>query len=259
MLKNLPVIFTICSLFIFGCKSKSENKTTGAADPFYGNWISINYRDSLNIYGSPGKIKNVDLDELIINYTADSLCLNVEGVETHVFKIIGKSATTFRINKFNQDEFTEFAISSDGKELSYLYKKYNQKFRFFKAEPKYAVKITNGWRTAAQLYFNELTFAANYLLLNGDGKPASKVAFTSYGKIEGLQGYTEFSVCYQGDCRSMTDGDLITLSDGASSDNYIYEWNKGVLIFYSISNTALRDEMPHYEKATEIFRFKKKM
>jgi hypothetical protein len=187
------------------------------------------------------------------------MCLNVEGVEMPVFKIAGKKENSFSIKKFNGDDFTEFTLSDDGKELSYIYKKFNRKTRFFKAEPKYAVKVINGWPTAARLYFNERILAANYYLLNAEGKPAGKIAFTSYGKIEGLPSYTEYSLCYQGDCRSMTDGDLITLSDGKTSDNFIYEWNNGTLVFYSATNVAGHNEMPHYIKGAAIFSFLKRM
>jgi hypothetical protein len=258
-MKKINLMFIIFSLIALCCNNKNKNAEHSASPLFAGNWLSLNYRDSLIFYGTPGKVKNIDLEEIIINYTADSLCLNVEGVETPVFKIVDKKQNSFHVNKFNQDDFSEFIISENGKELSYQYKKYNQKFRFFKAEPKYAVKVMNGWATAAQLYFNEHTLAANYYKLNSYDKPVANVAFTSYGRIEGLQAYSEFSVCYQGDCRSMTDGDLITLSDGKTSDNFIYEWNHDTLVFYSVSNIALRDEMPHYVKATEIFKFRKRM
>ncbi|MEP7168950.1 MAG: hypothetical protein ABI855_06220 [Bacteroidota bacterium] len=66
----------------------------------------------------------------------------------------------------------------------------------------------------------------------------------------------DFSLCYQGDCRGMTDGDLITLTDGKTTDQYIYEWNNGSLVFYSITNTARSDEMPHYVKEWKFLRLR---
>jgi hypothetical protein len=256
-MRNISLLF-IAILSIFSCTTKSGTDEKSVS-PFSGNWLSLTYQDSLNKYGTPAKARNAELLELIINFSADSMCLNVEGVETPVFKIDDKKEKSFCVKKFNQDEYTEFIISGNGKELSYEYKKYNQKIHFFKAEQKYAVKIINGWSSAAQLYFNERTIAANFYRLDKDGNRMAEVAFTSYGKVVGLQGYSDFSVCYQGDCRSMCDEDLITLSDGASSDNFIYEWGNGMLIFYSVSNIASRDEKPQYVKAEEIFRFTKRM
>lgn|GEM_PF-6191139 len=259
-MRNISLLLIAISSAILSCTTKSGNGSgEKITSTFTGNWLSLTYQDSLDRYGTPAKVKNAELQEIIINFSADSMCLNVEGVETPVFKIDDKQEKSFRVKKFNQDDYTEFILSKNGKELSYEYKKYNQKIRFFKAEQKYAVKIINGWSSAAQLYFNERTIAANFYRLDKEGKRLAEVAFTSYGKVVGLQGYSDFSVCYQGDCRSMSNENLITLSDGASSDNFIYEWGNGMLIFYSVTNIASRDEKPQYVKAEEIFRFTKRM
>jgi hypothetical protein len=262
MMKNSAVIFHLVLLLIVSCKSKKEANTSDRQITdvrFQGNWISLTYQDSLDKYGTPAKVKNAGLEEIIINHSADSMCLNLEGVETPVFKIIDKKEKSFRVNKFNQDEFTEFILSDNGKELSYHYKKFDQNIIFFKAEPKYAVKIINGWATAAQLYFNERVLAANYFLLKSGSAQNAEVAFTSYGKIIGLQAYTDYSICYQGDCRSMSDEDLITLGDGNTSDNFIYEWKKDTLRFYTVTNVSRLDEKPQYIRSMEIFKFVKRI
>ena len=260
-MRNMPLLFIAILSTALSCNTKSEsgNGEKYGSSPFAGNWISKTYLDSLDRYGTPGKVKNADLQELIINFSVDSMCLNLEGVEAPVFKIDDKKETSFRVKKFNQDDFTEFTLSADGKKLSYEYKKFNQKILFFKAEQKYAVKNINGWMTAAELYFNEHVFAANYYLLNSEGRQGAEVDFTSYGKVSGLAGYTDFSICYQGDCRSMTDGDLVTLGDGKASDNFIYEWKNDTLAFYSASNIARHDEKPQYVKGMEIFKLMKRM
>ena len=252
------------SLVILCCNSNPKNSpgnTTEdqkAASNFSGNWISRNYIDSVYKYGSPKKAKEPPL-EIVVSFAADSLCLfNFNGVNK-VSLITDLTDTSFRIQHFNEDEFTDFYLSPNKKSFWYQTNRNGNRFVFQKIDLKYAVKLIDGWKSSFELYFNEMTIAANYFLLNASGKPGSEVAFTSYGEVKGLAGFKNYSICYGGDCLQKSGGDIIELTDGKTTDEYIWQWEDGTLSFYSITNIGKSNEPPVYIKGTAIFRFIKNM
>ncbi|MFI5219833.1 MAG: hypothetical protein ACHQNT_10125 [Bacteroidia bacterium] len=237
--------------------SDSKDTTQKVVSVFSGNWISRNYIDSLYKYGSPKKANESPL-EMVISFAADSLCLfNFDG-ENKVFLITDVTDTSFSVQNFNEEEITEFYLSANKRELSYAGSN-NKRFAFQKIEPKYAVKSIDGWKSAFEIYFNEMTIAANYFLLNTENKPGSEVAFTSYGQVIGLAKYKSYKICYGGDCLKKSGDDIIELSDAETTDEYICQWEDGTLLFYSITNISKTNEPPVYIKGPAIFRFKKNM
>src|SRR5207249_4868682 len=126
-------------------------------------------------------------------------------------------------------------------------------------ESKYAVKMVNGWQSATELFLNEQVMASKYFLINSENKQGAEVAFTSYGKISGLPGYTDYSICYGGNCRNMCADDFIILSEKDTSENFIWDWKNDTLIFYSATNISKKTGQPYYVKGMDIFKFKKKL
>lgn len=233
--------------------SKSEEQKT--TSKFYGNWISKAYLDSLDRFGMPSKVKHVGPLEISVNSTGDSLCLFNFNGSTTIYPVKQVTDTSFRIEKFNEDMLTDFYLNTGSTGIFYTSKNSNQKVPFFKAESKYAVKVIDGWKSAFELFLNERMIADNYFLLNSENKASSRVVFTSYGSIEGLPGYKKFNICFAGDCRKHSTYDLIELSDGTYSENFIWQWRNDTLVFYSVNNIAVASEVLHYEIGTDIFRF----
>ena len=111
-MRNTSLLFIAILSTALSCNTQGESGRgdKSVKSTFSGNWISLTYRDSLDKYGTPGRVKNADLEEIIINFSVDSMCLNVEGVETPVFRIEDKKEKSFRIKKFNRDDVTEFTV-----------------------------------------------------------------------------------------------------------------------------------------------------
>lgn len=255
-MRNLLLILIGFSALILCCNSNKVDQV--GTSPFAGNWISQNYLDSLISNGIPSRVHGVGCDELIINFSGDSAYLNSGLVEGTVFKISDKKENSFIIKKFNREEATEFTLTNKGRELRYTDMQTGVKYVFTKMKPKYAVKMINGWSSGLELFMNEKIIAANYYLINVENKRGNLVAFTSYGDVKGLPGYTNFSLCLAGDCRSMSTEDLITLKDASHSDDFIWQWRNDTLVFCSVVNTASEDEKPEFSKGEDIYRFVKK-
>jgi hypothetical protein len=250
-------LFLICigfSLIAICCNYKNPEPKHNSR--FAGNWLSKNYIDSLNKYGTPAKV-SIRCEELIVNFSGDSACSVYNNNQFTAYKIMDVTDSSFRIKKFNKDDYTQFTITASGKSLKFDDKTSNVHYVLNKAEPKYAVTMINGWASALELFFNEYIIAARYNLINVENKKGLQVNFDSYGKITGLPGYTQYSICLGGNCSSLAEEDLITLGNGSASENFIWEWKKDTLTFNSVNNISAISDKPHYAKGMPIFRFVK--
>lgn len=248
---SVSLLSGLC-LFIFCCQNKSKNNAVNA--PYAGNWLSKNYFDSLNMQGMPSKVKSIPFSEIVISSSADSIFLIEDKDRFQTYKINRHNPDSFTVMNFKNMGEAHFFYNENTRELIIVDSK-KQKHVYFKPDPKYAVKIINRWRSASELFYNEYLIAGNYYLLNTDLKPSAEIAFTSYGKITGLPGYTDFNLCLWQHCAGISPFDLITLSQNNIREHFIWEWKNDTLIFFSSVNTSKKNEASYFTKGAEIFKF----
>jgi hypothetical protein len=231
-----------------GCGAPSAQDTGRLKDLSGTSWISRSYLDALDRAGTPARVKDQKCLELVFSAECDSLIL-IEGLRnTGVYPVKPVSDTAF-VAAGMKEEGT-FVYPSDGRTLRFLHD--TSVVAFTPLSPRYLVGRAAGWRSGAELFFNERLMAARYFLLNPDNEPTTGVVFSAYGEVAGLANYRKYRLCLDPSCFAGGE-DVIELSDGATSDQFVWDWQNDTLRFYNIRVPVSGNR----QRGQEIFRFVK--
>ncbi len=229
-----------------GCANPGKTVTMGGLSNT--SWISRSYLDALDRAGMPASVRQFKCLELVFNAAADSVMV-IEGLlHARAYPVRATSDSTFIATGLQEGGY--FGHRPGSRRLSFVAD--SVEVMFGPLDKKYMVGQVRGWRSGAGLFFNERLIAARYLLLNPDDEPTVPVTFSAYGEVSGLANYKAYRVCLHESCFA-GGADVVELSDGSTSDRFIWEWKRDTMRFYNIRVTGR--EVQELKRGQEIFRF----
>jgi len=247
------LLFGSTALLLYCCGGTKEKASSDISNLLAGNWISKNYSDSLALCHSMKKLHG-NCEELIFTPGSDTMWTINVGLEVYPLKITSNGEHSFRINKFNQDDFTDFTLSADGMLLSYDYKKFKEKYSFVKMPDIFArEELQNGWKAASTYFINQQLLAGDYDELGAQEPTTRKTfSFNADGSLQGMEEYTNYSICTGGDCSSMCDKDLINFTNGCNEEMFHWQFSNDTLTLFHVDQVNAADEFPVLEPG-EVF------
>ncbi len=240
----------ILSTLFFSCKTKSKRTSQMGVKGRYINSAFLKYiPDSI-----PGNIF-VYCYELNFN-KADS---------ANVFYGFEQGKVAYK----KQDDKYKLINASQGKDLAFIINK-DSSITLIDSTVTGShtnslfVKVDNipGKEWVFEKYLNDKMITGEYVLYKNGIATPQKVQFTSDGQVKGLKPYTNFSICYSGDCVEETEpiSNLIALKGNDSLANlYAFKINKTAnsIIFYNIE-APIKDIKGNRQILDKAYEFRKK-
>lgn len=209
-----------------------------------GNWITKSYSDSMTDLRSIRKFKE-DALELVFRESSDSFFVMVVGLESYTLRYDSIGPRTIRVEKFNQDDYTDLSLNEDGSVLSYEYKKFKTNHAFtWIPEMFVKEKMNNGWTAGSTWFINHSLLAGEYEMLGG--KEHQHLSINANGTIQGWM-FSNYAICTGGDCASMFGGDLVTLTDSTGSKDLHWTFKGDTLELYKLKQVNAPDEFPELQ------------
>lgn len=169
-----------------------------------------------------------------------------------------------RFEKINKPPFFELffdskkntAIFSNGFETGPVSLQKNDQFIYDASSKTLLVSDQNNHKTwhfiKSDKEFSEAlnhdTIAGNYVVKDG----IHKVTFSDDGKVSGFKGFTEYQICYAGDCMVQNGSmkNMLILSNG-HEQRMVLGWqleSQRILVLYQLKNVAEKGDMPFYKE-----------
>lgn len=237
----------LLSVFILLCFLSNCNYERYRYDFFEGNWVLINYLDTVQKYRSVAKADHMSFREVVLKRYVDSIGLIDNGIEAVWYPFKRKSSNNIIIENYNGTMPLDIHMSE---EANYLKYKKDGKWNVFVKPDDLLVDSSEkpDWPVSGQRVINSIVLGGVYKMKD-HGTP---VQFYTTGKISGLTDFDYYQVCIGGDCRSFYAGDVVYMSSGSKGDYYTWEWTGLDLQIYKLRLISLPDEKPYYKKGEQI-------
>lgn len=217
---------------------------------FEGNWVLLNYLDTVQKYRSVAKANHMPMQEIFLKRYTDTAYFLTNGWET--------SAYPFTNQTSNQIVLQHFPAATGDTSLSVFINEYafylsydmNNVRQVFVKPDSLLVDEYGGapFPTSTQRVINSLVLGGIYRL-EGSNIP---VQFYTHGQITGWDLFDHYETCVGGDCRTFYEGDVVYLSKNNQGDYYTWEWNNKLLTLYSLTKITAPGEKPVYKKYKSV-------
>lgn len=97
---------------------------------------------------------------------------------------------------------------------------------------------------------NRRVIAGNYF----DYLDSTFITFSESGEITGLNNYTFFRLCQNGDCANFSEKPLISLLNSKGYEEFIYTFYQDTLVLYSVKQVNAPEDIPFYIPEKEFKR-----
>ncbi len=245
---------TCCLLIIAGCESfTSKRVQTLESDMLEGSWVCVDILDNAEKMLSTKRLGDFPpYTELLFADSGKLVAFNgqVEMVSlTYVHK-----GSAVQIPEFYGSEKTILNRASDSV-LIFQDDVLGKQWKYVKVSD--SLLNAEGVSEAFPAMLNRGLVAGDYTVTNTD-KPYI-ITFRGNGYIHGSPQFTNYSICYSGDCANFSTGDLIYLSNDHQQGEY-YGWTRqgDEFTIYSLRAVSTADEMPNYEYVKPVLVMKKK-
>jgi hypothetical protein len=234
---KLPVII-ILICFLSAC-----NYSRYRHNFFEGNWVLLNYLDTVQKYRSVVKAGDMRMQEIVLKRHTDSVCFFYDGWERAMFPYIEKTSNQVTIPRYFDQEPLNLFINEYAYYLSY--DKDSVRHVFVKPDDLLKDSFENPtWPVTTQRVINSLVLGGIYKY----GGQARPVQLYTNGNITGLAGYTYYEVCIGGDCRSFYDGDVVYMKKNDRDEYFTWEWKGKDLLIFKLDLVSAPGEKPVYKK-----------
>lgn len=234
---------SLIPVFILLCLLSSCNYDRYRYDFFEGNWVLINYLDTVQKYRSVAKADHLSFQEMVLKRHVDSIFVIDNGTEPVLYPFKRKASNNIVIEHYAGKDPLDIHISEEANYLKY--KKNGKWFVFVKPDNLLIDSSeTPEWPVSGQRVINSIVLGGIYKLKN----QAAPVQLYTSGKITGLNDVDFYQVCIGGDCRSFYDGDIVYMGKETKGGYYTWEWAGSELHLYKLLLISLPDEKPYYKK-----------
>lgn len=208
---------------------------------FEGNWVCLNYLDTVQKYRSVYKANHMQMQEIFLKRYADTLYLLTDGTQQQ--QIPFEHLTSNHIKSLNAKDSTSFFINEYAYYLSY--DKNNTRYVFVKPDELLIDSFTDiAWPTSTHRVINSLVLGGIYRQ-EGNNVP---LQFYTYGLISGTPLFNNYKVCFEQEYKNKYNGDMVYLSNQNSGAYYTWEWRKKELLIYSLTETTLPNATTVFKK-----------
>jgi hypothetical protein len=214
---------------------------------FEGNWVLINYLDTVEKYRSVDKASHVQMQEIILKRHLDTVTFLYDNMESERFPFFHKTSNQIVIDNYINLKPLSIYINEQAYYLSY--KIDSVQYVFVKPDDRLIDSSAQGLPPySTQRVINSLVLGGIYKQENNN----IPVQFYTNGNISGLKDFTYYQTCIGGDCRTFYDGDVVLMSGQNGTQYYTWEWKGNYLTIFELIKTTLPDEKPHYLKGKSV-------
>ena len=213
---------------------------------FEGNWVCINYLDTVQKYRSVYAARQQPMVELVFKRHVDTALWMYNGIERQLYGFKHITSNQVMFNDVYEKPLSVY-INEEAFYLSYTNKQTQMVF----VRPDERLVDTGNqaeWPTTTQQVIHSLVIAGIYKLSN---QPIP-VQFYLSGKISGWDLYNYYEVCTGGDCASFYEGDVLYLSNQKTGNYYTWEWNKRTVDIFELVPVHAKGEKPYYKKGNKL-------
>lgn len=229
----MPVLFFLLVLLL-GCNYDKYRYSF-----FEGNWVLLNYLDSVQKYRSLQHTPQQTMVEILLKRHVDSVTFVYNDLEKVSYPYRAITSNSIRIEHFD-----------DGKPLTLYMNEYAYYLSYDMDSTRYVFVrpddrlIDSSALTSTQRVIRSLVLGGIYKQENND----IPVQFYTDGSIKGLPGYQYYEICTGGDCQSFYGGDLVRITRDGQADWCTWEWQQKTLKLYALQLTSAPNEKPVYAK-----------
>lgn len=219
---------------------------------FEGNWVLINYLDTVQKYRSVVKARHISMQEIILKRHLDSVTILFNNTESQTFPFYHKTSNQIVIENYINNKPLSMYINEQAYYLSY--KIDSQEYVFVKPDERLIDSSNINFPPySTQRVINSLTLGGIYKQANND----IPVQFYTNGNITGLIDFTYYQTCIGGDCRTFYDGDVVMIGGVKGTQYCAWEWRGKTLSVFALNKVTLPDEKPFYKKAQKLMELTK--
>lgn len=239
---NKGLIFVIALLTLLGCSYQKYRYGF-----FEGNWVLVNYLDTVQKYRSVYRAQNQEMQEIYLQRHVDTLTfIQTDSILTQI-PFTYRTSNAIVLNQPYTPK--DLYLVKDSMLLCYV--KNNVRYDFVKADDRLIdSNTTHGIPTATRRVINSLVLGGVYKEPNN----AVPVQFYTNGSISGFSKAQWYEVRLQPNDRPAYAGDVVLFKSGQTSFWCTWEWQGLTLRFYKL--------IPHqhtFEKGAlwiELFKIK---
>ncbi len=221
---------------------------------FEGNWVLINYLDTLQKYRSVQKAGPAEMQEIILKRHLDSITFLYNNSESHTFPFYHKTSNQIVIEEYINNRPLSIYINEQAFYLSY--KIDSEQYVFVKPDDRLIERSNiDLLPVSTQRVVNSIIFEGIYKQVNNN----VPVQFYSNGNITGLNQYSYYETFIGGDSRGFYDGDIVLISGDKGVEYYTWKWHGKTLTLFVLKKITSSREKPYYikaEKVIELYKIK---
>jgi hypothetical protein len=206
---------------------------------FEGNWVLINYLDTVEKYRSVAAANHTIMKEIVLKRGVDSVYVITNGNDAKMYAYKQMQFNNIRIDDYEGDTLDLF-ITDNGK---YLKGKQQLNWStFVEPHPTLIDSVSYHWPRASKNIIHALTIAGNYIVKNtGD-----TISFSTSGEIMNWGLFNKYEVCLDKLCRNGSLADVIQLISSNSIRTFEWKWIENELQFAEVGhpyNTFVLQEL----------------
>lgn len=215
-------------------------------DFFEGNWVLLNYLDTVQKYRSVARATHLTMQEIVLKRHTDSVCIIDNGAEMSIYPLKRKASNNIVIENYNNNPL-DLHMSENADYLKY---KKDGRWQVFVRPDNLLVDSSENpsWPVSAQRVVNSIVLGGIYK----KSDQQIPVQFYTTGQITGVEGFDHYQVCIGGDCRSFYDGDIVYMTNGTTGAYYTWQWDNRNLSIFELSLVSAPDEKPVYKKGSLV-------
>lgn len=240
---NKKLIFILTCFTLFACNY--EKYKYGF---FEGNWVLLNYLDTVQKYRSVAKANHMPMQELFLKRYVDSITFIEQGSAPKTVHFTYKTSNHIILN--NERVPNSIALTKNTFKINYYQK--NVLLEYVLADERLVDSNTAlGIPYASRRVINSLVLGGVYKQMNND----VPVQFYTNGTITGFKAAEYYEVCLDKTCTLNYTGDVVLLKQGDISKYYTWEWHNNTLMLYNLIPTNA-NTLTKGQKAFEFFKIK---
>jgi hypothetical protein len=231
-------------LLLVGCKLASKRVQQQAAEKrLTGSWVCANVLDEAAYTKSIKQLKNFPPYTELIFLQDSSKLIALNGQVDMVTLSYTCSGSLLLVPDFYGNSVAQISMAGDSLLL------FNDDFsaqtwRYVKAADGVDSSTDGSIPEVFPSLLNSVLVAGEYTVKNAE--KVRRVVIHSNGNISNIPDFTHYSLCYNGGCNSLSDENLVYISDGQQGDFYGWNMQGSTLTIYSLLVVNAPDEIMTY-------------
>ena len=215
---------------------------------FEGNWVLLNYLDTVQKYRSLAKANHMPMMELYMKRFEDSITFIEQGSAPKTVHFNYKTSNHIILDDANAPN--SIALTKNTFKINYYQNKVL--LEYVLADERLVDSSTSiGKPYATRRVINSLVLGGVYKQMHND----VPVQFYTNGTITGFKDAQFYEICLDKTCALNFPGDVVQLKHGEEKKYYTWEWQNNTLMFYNLT-FANDSTLTKGQKAFEFFKIK---